>query len=163
MLNPLFPRRADNAYPGRLLGLWIFAAVVLMKLALAGDAIFNGSFMARAGDGIPLGAFGPAGSRTVASLYALWGLEHLVIGVACLVALARYRTLIPALYALLLLEQVSRKFIILRFLPLSPSGAPPLGVRESPGISPFPYGFLVLIAIGMALSLWSRHRERLPE
>lgn len=156
MLNPLFPPRVDNAYRGHKLALWFFAVIVLLKLGLSLDAIFNGSFMARAGDGIPLGAFTPAGAKTVVSLYALWGLEHLMICLPCLAALVRYRTLIPFLYALLLVEQLGRKFLLLPFFPLSTTGPVRLAVRESPGISPVPYGFLVLIVVGLALSLWNR-------
>src|ERR1700689_1082033 len=122
MLGSLFPRSVDNAYRGQSLALWFFAVIVILKLCLSLDAIFNGAFMARAGDGIPLDTFAPADSQAVISLYALWGLEHAVICLMCLFALFRYRTFIPFLYLLLLLEQLSRKLIVLRFSPLSAVG-----------------------------------------
>jgi hypothetical protein len=53
------------------------------------------------------------------------------------------------MFALLLLEQLSRKLIILHFLPIAKTGSG----GDSPGISPFPYGFLALMIIGLALSL----------
>jgi hypothetical protein len=155
--NPPFPRYTDDAYRGKKIALWLFAVIVLLKIGLGVDAIFNGSFIARAGDGIPLDTFTPAGAEAVVSLYALWGLEHLMIGLACLFALIRYRALIPFLYGLLLVEQLSRKLLVLRFFPLSPAGPVALAVRKSPGISPFPYGFLVLIVVGLALSLQGKH------
>jgi hypothetical protein len=163
MFNRLFPQRVDNTFRGHKLGLWFFAVIVLLKLCLSLDAIFNGSFMARAGDGIPLGTFTPAGAQAVGSLYALWGLEHLMLCLPCLLALVRYRALIPCLYALLLLEQLTRKLIVLPFFPLSTIGPVRLAVRESPGISPIPYGFLALIVIGLALSLWGKDNLQVRE
>ena len=64
--------------------------------------------------------------------------------------LVRYRSLIPFMFALLLLEHLSRK-LVLHFLPMGQT----MRLGKSPGISPSPYGFLVLIIIGLALSLRS--------
>jgi len=153
----------DDSYRGNKLALGLFAVVVLLKVGLGLDAIFNGSFMARAGDGIPLDTFKPAGAQAVVSLYALWGLEHIMICVTCLFALIRYRALIPFLYGLLLVEQLSRKFIVLPFFPLSMTGPVALAVRKSPGISPVPYGFLALIVIGLVLSLRGKRDFPAPD
>ncbi len=152
IFNQLLPSRLDNTYRGHKLALWFFALVVLMKVGISLDSIFNGYSMASSGDGIPFGTFTPAAAQTVVSLFALWGLEHLMICLLCLLVLVRYRTMIPFMFALLLLEQLSRKLIILHFLPMAKTGSG----GGSPGISPFPYGFLALIIIGLALSLRSQ-------
>lgn len=151
MLSQLFPRRADNSYRGYKLGLWLFALVVLLKLGLGLYFIFDGSVAASSGDGIPLGTFTSAGARTVVSLFALWGVEHLMIALLCLLVLIRYRTMVPLLFTLLLVEHLSRT-LVFHFLPFATTGAG----GESPGISPIPYGFLALIVVGLALSLRSR-------
>jgi len=158
VFNLLLPQRVDNTYRGYKLGLWLFALVVLLKLGVSLDSIFNGYTMASSGDGIPLATFTPAGVRTVVSLYALWGLAHLMICLLCLLVLVRYRSMIPFMFALLLLEHLSRK-LILHFLPIAETS---LG-GQSPGISPFPYGFLALIIIGLALSLRSRDNVQAQE
>jgi hypothetical protein len=150
MLNPFFPQPVDNAYRGSRLALWLFALVVLLKLGVSLDAVFNGEVMASRGDAIPLGTFTAAGAQTVISLFALWGLAQLMICLLGVLVLARYRTLIPFMFALLLLEHLARK-LVLHFLPMARAGA----AGESPGISPFPYGFALLL-IGLALSLWKR-------
>src|SRR5262245_44444005 len=111
--------------------------------------------MACFGDGSPIGMFTPAGAQPVVSLLALWGLEHLIICLPCLLVLVRYRTFIPFMFAPLLLEQLSRKLLILHFLPLAKTGS----VGDSPGISPFPYSFLALMIVGLARSLRSRKKR----
>ncbi len=158
VLDRLLPRRLDNAYRGHGLGIWFFAAVVLLKLGVSLDAIFNGRTMASAGDGIALQTFTAAAAQTVVSLFALWGLEHLVICLVCLLVLVRFRAMVPLMFALLLLEHLGR-MLALQFLPIAKAG---LG-GESPGISPPPYGFLALIIVGLALSLWNRDNHREPQ
>jgi hypothetical protein len=152
----LFPQRADNASScENRLAPWFFALVVLLKVGIGLDAIFNGSAMARLGDGIPMSTFTPAGTQSVISLFALWGASHLMICLVCLLVLARYRTLIPLMFALLLLEHLARR-LVLHFLPIAAAGQG----GENAGISPVPYGFLALIIIGLVLSLWSRDNPR---
>jgi len=111
--------------------------------------------MASSGDGVPLESLAPAGERAVASLYALWGLSHLMICLLCSLVLFRYRAMIPLMFALLLVEQLGRR-PLLQFPPIADTGLR----GESPGISPFPYGFLALIIIGLAPSLRGQEDPR---
>jgi hypothetical protein len=158
MLNLLFPKRVDNAYRGNRLAPWIFALVVLLKAYVSLYAVFNGPFMASSGDGIPLGTFPSAGTQAVVSLFALWGLGHLMICLLGLMVLARYRALIPAMFALFLLEHLGRR-LVFHFLPFAKGGAG----GESIGLSPFPYGFILMIVVGLVLSLRSRGSPRAKE
>jgi hypothetical protein len=158
MFNPLFPQRADNAYRGYKFALWLFVLVVLLKFAVSLNSIFNGRFMASSGDGIPLDRFTPAGSQTVVALFAFWGLIYLMVCLLCLLVLVRYRTLIPCMFALLLLEHLAR-ILVLHLLPIAQTG---LGGGIL-GISPFPYGFLAMITIGLALSLRSQGKPQNQE
>ena len=66
MLEQLFPQRVDNSYRGYKLALWLFALVVLMKVAMSLNSIFNGYFVARSADRIPIDTFTAAGAQTVA-------------------------------------------------------------------------------------------------
>ncbi len=71
-----------------------------------------------------------------------------------MLVLARYRSMIPFMFALLLLEYSSRK-LILHFLPVVKIGTPP--------------GFyvnlilLTLMIVGLALSLWSHGNRQVLE
>jgi hypothetical protein len=147
MFDQLFPQRVDNTYRGYKLALWLFALLMFMKVAMSLNCIFNGYSVATSADGIPLDTFTSAGAQTVVSLFALLGNSWLMICLLCILVLARYRSMVPLMFGLLLLEHLSRK-LILQFLPMVRTGTPP--------------GFfvnLVLLAVmlvGLALSLGSQ-------
>jgi hypothetical protein len=154
LTDRLLPQRVDNTYRGYKLALWLFGAVVLMKLAMSLNSISNGYVVASSADGIPLDTFPSAAAQTVVALFAIWGLAHLVICLLCILVLVRYRSMVPLMLALLLLEHLSRK-LILQFLPIVRTGTPP--------------GFfinvilLALMIVGLALSLRSQSNFRVQE
>ena|SRR5258708_23022388 len=147
MFNQIFPRRVDNTYRGYNLALWLFGLLVLMKTGISLGTIFNGYTAASSADGIPLDTFTPAGARAVVSLFALWGLCQLMICLLCVLVLVRYRGMVPFMFALLLLEHLSRR-LILHIMPIETTGAPP-GYFIN-------LGLLALMICGLALSLWSK-------
>ncbi len=144
MLTDLFPRIADNHYPGRRLGLWLFALMPL-KIVMGVNILLNGRSVAQSADGIPLNSFGENGGATFLSIFAAWGLCQLVFGLACLVVLLRYRSLVPLAFLALLLEQGGRKVLQL-YLPIERMGTPP-----GTYINAVLLGIMVL---GLLLSLW---------
>jgi hypothetical protein len=144
VLNQLFPQRIDNTYRGYKLALWLFALLVLMKGVIALNSIFNGYSVASSADGIPLDTFTPAGAQTAVSLFAILGLSQLIICLLSALVLVRYRSLIPFMFALLLLEHLSRK-LILYFLPIPRTGTPPGSVVN--------LVLLAVLIVGLALSL----------
>ncbi len=147
MIDQLLPERIDNTYRGHRIALWLFALLLFMKVAMSVNSIFNAYSVATSADGIPLDTYTPAAARTIVSLFALLGLSHLVICMLCILVLIRYRSVIPFMFSLLLLEHLSRK-LILHFMPIIRTGTPP-------GF----YVNLVLLAVmlaGLALSLRSR-------
>jgi hypothetical protein len=144
MLNQIFPHQFDNNYRGHKLALWLFALLVLMKLGMSLSAIFDGYNMARSADGIPIDTFTSGGAEAVVSITALLGLSHFLLASLGVLALIRYRAMIPLVYVLLLVEYFAKKWILL---------VHPI-VRT--GTSPSTYVNLVLIAlliVGLALSL----------
>lgn len=81
--------------------------VVVFKTGIALGTIFTGRAAAQSADGIPLGAFGAAGAEAVVALFALWGLSQVVLSAFAVLALTRYRAMIPLMYLLLLLEDLA--------------------------------------------------------
>lgn len=154
MLNQLLPRHVDNTYHGYKLALWLFGLLVFMKAGISLNSIFNGYSVASSADGIPLDTFTPAGAQAVVSLFAAWGLAQLIICLLCVLVLARYRAMIPFMFALLLLEHLSRR-LIFQVMPIVRTGTPP--------------GFFVnlvllaLMVVGLALSLRSRDSRQPKE
>jgi hypothetical protein len=145
----LFPPSIDNTYDGHKLALWLLAVVVLLKGAMGANSIFNGNAVATTADGIPLDAFTPAGARAVISFLALWGWSQLIFSLLGVLALVRYRSMVPLVFLLLLCELLGRKLILL-VLPIAKLGSPPA--------FSITVVLAALMAIGLALSLRRRNR-----
>lgn len=146
MLERLLPRQADNRYRGHKLALWLLAFVVCLKLTMCLNSIFNGFSVATFADGIPLDTYTPAGAHAVVSFLAAWGVGQLALCVVCIVVLARYRTLVPFMLALLLLEHLSRR-LVFTVMPIVRTGAPP-----APYVN---LALLTMMVVGLALSVWN--------
>ena len=147
MFKQLLPKRIDNTFVGQKLALWLFALLVLVKSLMSLNSIFNGEFVARTADGIPLDTYTPAGAYAVIAFLAMWGLWQLIFCLLGVLALVRYRAMIPLLFALLLLEHLSRK-LIQYALPIVKVGAPPAFSINT--------ALIALTVAGLLLSLWSR-------
>lgn len=144
MFNQLLPQRVDNTYRGYKLALWLFGLLMFMKVAIGLNSIFNGYTVASSADGIPLDTFTSAGAQTVVSLFALLGLSHLVICLVGILVLVRYRALVPFMFALLLLQHLSRT-LILQIIPIARTGTPPGSAVN--------LVLLALMIVGLALSV----------
>jgi hypothetical protein len=148
MFDQLLPQRIDNTYRGPKLALWMFGLVVLMKVGMSLVSIFNGYQTASTADAVPLDTFTPAGAQAVVSLFALLGFAQLMLCFLGILALVKYRAMVPLIFLLLLLELLGRRLILL-FLPVVRTGTPPGLIMN-----------LVLLALmiaGLGLSL--RRRE----
>lgn len=148
MLHQLLPQRIDNTYRGHRLALWLFAVLVLMKGGIGLGTIFNGRSAAISADGIPLDTFTPAGEQAFVSLFAAWGLSQLMLNLIGLLVLVRYRAMVPFMFALLLLEHLSRK-LIFWILPIARTGTPP-GFFVN-------LVFVAVMIVGLVLSLWNQN------
>jgi hypothetical protein len=150
MLNRIFPKAFDNVFRGHWLGLWLFVPVVLLKLVIGFNSIVSARDVASTADGIPLAAFNAAGADAVVGLFVLLGLFQLLLGFLGVVALIRYRAMIPFLYLVLLFQMLGNRILAL----LHP-------IAES-GTSGTPPGFYVSLGIlaatvaGFGLSLLNR-------
>ena len=108
MLDRLVPPRLDNDYRGHPLALWLFFPITLMTLVRSSIHIFAPDGGAQSIATIPLDSFTSNGAASVVLIFALWGLSQLLLGFVYVVALWRYRALLPLLYLLLCLEYAGR-------------------------------------------------------
>lgn len=148
MIDRLLPARLDDTYRGQKIALWLFGLLVFMKAGMAVNSIFNGYFVATSADGMPLDTFAPAATQAVVSLFAAWGLGQLMISLVCVLVLVRYRSGVPFMFALLLLEHASRA-LMFQVIPIDKAAA----------ASPASVVNVVLYTLeigGLALSLWTR-------
>jgi len=147
LLGRILPPRIDNAFPGHPAALWLFAPVLLVKAGIALGTIFNGRGAAQTADGIPLATYGAAGAAAVVALFAIWGLAQLAFTTIGILALARYRAMIPLMFTLFLAEHVARRLLLL-VKPIERAGTPP-GLYINVGLA-------VLMIAGLTLSLWRK-------
>jgi hypothetical protein len=148
-LNRLLPQCIDNTYRGYKVALWLFGLLVLLKTVISLRSIFDGYAVATTADGIPLDTYSPAAVRTIVSLWALLGLSSFMLCLLCILALIRYRSMVPLMFAIFLLEYLGRR-LILHFLPIVTTGTPP-GFYIN-------LALLVVMIAGLALSLSGRRR-----
>lgn len=147
ILGRLFPARFDNAYAGLKPALWAFGALVFVRGGIGLRCVFDGAHVASQADGIPMATFAPAAARMIASDFATWGLMQTMLCLVAVIALVRYRSMVPLLAAIFLLEHLCRK-LILHLMPVVQSTGAPGG-----------YVNLVIFGLEIAavvLAVWPR-------
>lgn len=76
MLSRLLPPLANFTYTGSRVSLWLLGLVLILKLAIALGAIFNGHYAASVADGIPIDSYTPQGTHAFLSVFASLGLSQ---------------------------------------------------------------------------------------
>ena len=147
MLDRLLPQPIGNSFHGPRFALWLLGFLVLSKGFMGLNCIFNGRFVATTADGIPLDAYDPAGAGAVVSFFALWGLSQVMLSLLGTLTLVRYRSAVPAMFALFAFEHLGRK-AILWMLPIEKVGSPS-GTYVN-------LGLLAVILVGLGMSLGRR-------
>lgn len=147
MFDKLLPQRIDNTYRGYKVALWLFGLIVAVRITQSVLAIFNSYSTARNADGIPLDTYTPAAAQTVVALFTQGALSRLIISLLCVLVLVRYRSAIPFMFALLMLNYLASK-LIFQFVSLVSTGTSPAFIVNMT--------MFALMIIGLALSLRSR-------
>ena len=147
MIGDLLPKSFGDTYYGRKLALWLLGFVALSKIVMGLNCVFNGRYVATVADGIPLDSFTPAGAQAVVAMFAAWGLSVLVLGALSMLALVRYRGMVPFMLAVLVLEHVCRRLIFV-FLPIA----------RTVGSKGWLVNLVLLafLVVGLVLSVWRR-------
>jgi len=147
MFDKLLPQRIDNTYRGYKVALWLFGLVVGVMIIQSLFVIFNGYSTIMNADGIPLDTYQPAAAQTILALWAQRGLSRLIISLPGVLVLVRYRSAIPFMFALLLLNYLAGQ-LIFQFVPVVRTGTPP-----GPIVNMIMFALMI---IGLGLSLRSR-------
>ena len=126
MLSRLLPPLTNFTYSGSRVSLWLLGLVLILKLAIALGAIFNGHSAASVADGIPIDSYTPQGTQAFLSLFASLGLSQFILGLLGVLLLLKYRPLVPVFLLVLLIEYVARKGVN-AYMPIARSGNAPGG------------------------------------
>lgn len=104
-LPTLLPVTADNTLHNAQLPVYVFALIAILSTLRSLIHLFapDGGAGTIAGMDLP-----PAGAHGIVFAFALWGSAQLVYALVQLVVAFRYRSLIPAMYVLLIVETLLR-------------------------------------------------------
>src|SRR6185436_2992774 len=111
MLTRIFPSQFDNNYRGLWLAVWLFVPLMLMKAVQGANSFIMPRFVLAAADGVPVDQYGPAAANVVVALFALLGMNGVVIPLLSLIAVVRYRAMIPLLYLMLIILQIGARIL----------------------------------------------------
>jgi hypothetical protein len=144
MLNRIFPAEFDHCYRGNKIAYWLLIPILLMKTVIGINSIVIGRTVAQSADGIPLDTFTAHGAEAVVSLFALWGLSQLMLCGVGILAVIRYRSMVPLIYLLLLVEAVGRRWILF---------VKPIVKTGTTAGAPINLILIALMILGLVLSL----------
>ncbi|MEN3340471.1 MAG: hypothetical protein V7647_4147 [Acidobacteriota bacterium] len=136
----------NNNYQGRRLGLWLLAAVRVVKVVQIVSVMIDGRRIVSEADGIPLNTFSTEATRTIVAAFMGMGISRLLICTICAIVLLRYRSAVTLMFTLLAVHDVARELVL---RPVR-SGTP-VGMEVN-------IALIVLTAAGVALSL-ARRRQ----
>jgi len=127
MLNKIFPTVADNQYPGHKIALWFFYLITAVTMVRSLIHMLKDDGGAQSIATIPLDTYTDAGAATVILIFSYWGLSQLMFGIIQLIVALRYRSLIPLMYLMLIIEWGGR-FLISLWKPIETAGQAPGGI-----------------------------------
>ncbi|MEL6213294.1 MAG: hypothetical protein AAFY22_04510 [Pseudomonadota bacterium] len=161
MTNLLFPKQIDNRYRGQWLGLVFFLPLMTLKLLMGFNvAGFNPTIKTRdilqEVDGIPLDTFSVEAASEIVFFGNAWGFMLFILASVGVIALIRYRAMIPFVFLLLTVEQVGRKVMTeIQAAPTDPGAAMSMGSMINWGLS-------AVCVVGLILTVIPRRNAPEP-
>ena len=146
-MEKLLPDTITNHYRGHPLAKWVFIVLTLITIGRSLVHMFAEDGGAQSIASITLDSFTVAGAASVITVFALWGLSQLIIGLLYVVLIWRYQSLIPLMYVFFSFEYFMRL--------ISPAYAPGLALAET---APGEVGKIIFLPLGLVM-LWLSVRE----
>ena len=154
MVDRLLPRQFDNRFDGKRLALWLLGMLLALKLVIGVNSLLNTESVAAGADKFPLASYGADGASAVLMLFALHALAGLMLTLVGILALVRYRAMVPLVFVLLIVEQIARRLIVQGY---AIERSEPTSAAVIVNMT-----LLGMLLLGLALSLWSRRRTAAP-
>ena len=136
----------DNSFRGNRIAVVVFALITVFTLARSCIHIFAPDGGASSIAGINTSV---EGGSNIISMFALWGLAQLLMGLVYVVVFFRYKSLIPFMYILIIIEY-SGRVLIGMVKPLIVSHTPPGAIGDY---------ILIPLAIVMLILCLKRSRK----
>lgn len=120
----LLPATIDNQYRGLKLAQYAFLILTVATLVRSLIHVFAPDGGAQSIATIPLATYPGDAAAAVILMFSLWGLSQLLMGFVYLVVYFKYKSLIPAMYVLMIVEYAMR-IVIGQMKPIVTSGTAP--------------------------------------
>ncbi len=127
MFNKILPDTIDDTFKGNKIALWFFYLITAVTVGRSCIHIFKYDGGAQSIATIPLDTFTEGGAAVVILIFAYWGLSQLMFGIIQVIVAFKYKSLIPLMYLMLVLEWAGR-FVISSFKTLETTGQAPGGI-----------------------------------
>ena len=121
---PLLPAQIDNHYRGLKISQYAFFLITAVTLVRSLIHVFAPDGGAQSIATIPLDSYSAEAASTVILMFSLWGLSQLLMGIVYLGVSLKYRSLIPAMYVLVIFEYAMR-IVIGQKKPILTTGTAP--------------------------------------
>ena len=119
--NKILPEQIDDNFSGHIIALYMFIFLTILTIARSLTHMFLPDGGAGSIASIDISV---QGGTNIVSIFYLWGLSQLIIGILYLIVLCRYKSLIPLMYILFLFEYLGR-FLVSFYKPLETLATPP--------------------------------------
>jgi hypothetical protein len=147
ILETLLPAKIDNGIRGSKIPLYIFTLYAILSLVRSCIHVFTPDGGAGSIAGMDLSV---AGADGIIFAFALWGSSQLLLAIIQLLVVIRYRSLVPFMWLMLILEILLRE-LVGKMKPVTFAHTPPGAVGNQI--------LLPLAALMLGLSLWSAYKQ----
>jgi hypothetical protein len=155
MFSRIFPKVIDNSYRGHWLGLVLFVLVIVLRTTQGINSMVITRTVITGADAIPLDTFSQPAANTLISVFALLGVSSLIVSLIGLIALVRYRAMIPLLFLVIFVSQIGARLILFIY-PIARSADLSMNYAGQPIGFWFNLGVMAMTLIGFILSLQNR-------
>ncbi len=148
VLEVLFPAKADNTLRGSKIPFYIFTLYTILSAVRSCIHLLAPDGGAGSIAGMDLTV---AGAEGIIFAFALWGSSQLLFAIIQLLVVVRYRSLVPLMWLMLILEVLLRE-LVGAMKPVTFAHTPPGAIGNQL--------FLPLAALMLAWSIWSAIRQK---
>jgi len=143
----LLPAKIDNTLRGSKIPFYVFTLVAIVSLVRSCIHLLAPDGGASSIAGMDLSV---AGADGIIFAFALWGSSQLMLAIMQLLVVFRYRSFVPFMYLMLMLEVLLRE-LVGKMKPVTFAHIPPGAIGNQL--------ILPLAALMLAWSVWSAYRE----
>ena len=120
----LLPNPIDNRFRGIKISQYAFLLITAATIVRSLIHVFAPDGGAQSIATIPLASYSAEAAATVILMFSLWGLSQLLMGIVYLGVYLKYKSLIPAMYVLMIAEYAMR-IVIGQMKPIVTTGTAP--------------------------------------